>query len=219
MATLRVVKSYLQAGEEKNPAISINGHRLPAPLVPENYESRKLMKLYFDRDDVLAATEAALLDGDLTPVWKMRMVATAWKEQIPGSLPNDDVRLSRMICGGKDDIWLSMKGVLLLDWIVCANGRLYNDAVAQAIALSVKQYRQREEAGAKGRAAKAAKKAAAEAEKAKSLESNNSFSAENSDASSDAVTSCHVTSRHVMPAKLSNSRQEQDWGTDDLGEF
>jgi hypothetical protein len=131
----------------------------PAPLVPEAYECRKLMRLYLDRDDVIAATEAAILDGDLTEICRMRMAAIAWKEKIPGSLPADDVKLSRLIFGNDLGRWLSMKDVLLRDWMVCANGRLYHPSVADAVSLSVEQYNQRADAARKGREAQAKNRA------------------------------------------------------------
>jgi len=187
-----IVKGNFQRKEDFSTPAKVSTGQRPAPFVPVNYESRKLMKLYLDRDDVLDATEAALLDGDLMPIWITRMIAVAWKEKIPGSLPNDDVKLARLICGGNNAQWLALKDQLLADWIECDNGRLYNQGVAEAIGLSIKEYNQRAEAAAKGREAKARKRA----EKDKLLENQNNFSAENSAENSDAVTSRHVTSRH-----------------------
>lgn len=139
--------------------------RRSRPLVSSDVDSRKLMDLYFDRDSIIEETETALLDGNMMPIWRQRMVALAWREKISGSLPNDDVKLARLICGGNLERWLELKKTLLADWIECDNDRLYHPDVADRINRSWRAYKQRRDAS---EAAKAKRKAKASKYKADS---------------------------------------------------
>ncbi len=156
--------------EQIKPYISNSKAKRPAPFVDQTVESRKLLDLYFDRDYILDLTEAALLDGDLTEVWKIRAASVAWKETPSGSLPADSVKLKRLMAIDKPDLWDGVKDVVLADWVECSNGRLYQRDVADRINRAWRAYSQKKLAGEASAAKRRATREEAKAEAAKPRE-------------------------------------------------
>lgn len=155
----------------------VNGNfkvKRPAPYVDLAVESRKLLDLYFDRDYIDRATEIALLDGDLTEIWKIRAMALAWKQSPSGSLPAEPAKLARLIAPDAADSWAAVSATVLADWIECNNGRLYHPEVAARIGASWRAYSQKKLAGeasaARRKASREEAKAKKEDEAAKSRE-------------------------------------------------
>lgn len=103
---------------------------LPAPLTPPESDLREFA--YFPLE-ITAVRDWRMVDiPDPRPFRAAFMLwMESWHSVPAGSLPPDDRSLARLSQAGRG--WKSIKDVVLSEWILCSDGRLYHPVVARAV--------------------------------------------------------------------------------------
>lgn len=104
---------------------------LPPPLTPEDCDLRDFPFLPLDIQRLFNSEFHARANDS-----EWRAGLTLWLKsfhQVPcGSIPNDDVSLTRLAELGRDfKTWKKVKTVALHGWVKCSDGRLYHPVVAE----------------------------------------------------------------------------------------
>lgn len=126
--------------------------KLPEPPTPPDCDLRSFRYMPFDvarfRDSKFSATVDPASGFFAIQLW-----AAAWHQIPAGSLPDDDASL-RMLsgCGRDQRLWESVRDGALYGFYRCADGRLYNTAIAEFAleAFSKSRVRINSENGRKG---------------------------------------------------------------------
>lgn len=119
--------------------------QLPAPLVPADVDLRGLEYMPFFGNHLFGSEfNARCTDSE----WRAGVTLwwAAWNQVPAGSLPNDDVALTRLADLGRDiKAWRKVKERALHGFIECADGRLYHRFIAtQALVAWEKRVKERE---------------------------------------------------------------------------
>ncbi|MCU0949535.1 MAG: YdaU family protein [Burkholderiaceae bacterium] len=103
---------------------------MTAPLVPAEVDLRGFSGFMLDVDRLLASELVAL--GTPEECWAATMLwCRAWKQQPPGSLPDDDRILAAFSGTGKR--WPKVKAMALRGFVKCDDGRLYHRVLCEEV--------------------------------------------------------------------------------------
>lgn len=109
---------------------------LPEPLVPPEVDLRGFAFMPIDIVRLFGSRFHAIADDSQ---WRagFTLWLKSWHQVPAGSLPDDDVELSRLAELGRDiKGWRKLRGVAMHGWVKCSDGRLYHATVAEKAMLA-----------------------------------------------------------------------------------
>jgi hypothetical protein len=127
---------------------------LPEPMTPADCDLRgyDFMPLFGHRL-FGSVFEAHASDAEFRSA--LRLWWQAWQQCPAGSLPNDDVALSRLADFGRDiRAWLKVKARALHGFTLCTDGRLYHPLLCEQAKLAFERRRKERDRKAEARSAK-----------------------------------------------------------------
>lgn len=103
-------------------------NELPEPLVPEDCDLRDFafMPLEVNR---LLTSETWILGTPAEKIAALTLWLVSWHQVPAASLPNDDRMLAHLSQAGS--AWKKVKKHAMRGWVLCADGRLYHETVAE----------------------------------------------------------------------------------------
>ncbi len=128
-----------------------------APLVPGEIDLRDFPFMPLDVVRLRDSRLAAISSGDEFMAWII-LACASWHQRPAGSLPNDDVELSRLAGFGRAvREWMKVREGALHGWVLCSDGRFYHPVIAEkALEAWAEKYAYRERRAKRIASAKAA---------------------------------------------------------------
>lgn len=115
---------------------------LPAPPVPAETDIRDLDSFMLNTERLLASELWALSSGDEFKA-ALGLWCRAWKQQPPGSLPDDDRVLAAF--SGAGARWKKVRPMALRGFVKCSDGRLYHRVLCEDVTRAAGAKAQRHE--------------------------------------------------------------------------
>lgn len=115
---------------------------LPAPLVPPDTDIIGLDGFLLDTERLMASELWALASGDEFKA-AIGLWCRAWKQDPPGSLPNDERVLAAF--SGAGARWRKVRDMAMRGFVLCSDGRLYHQVLCGDVLRAAKRKTERRE--------------------------------------------------------------------------
>jgi len=114
----------------------------PEPPIAADTDIRDLDGFMLNTERLMASELWALSTGDEFKA-ALGLWCRAWKQQPPGSLPDDDRVLAAF--SGAGPRWKKVKAVALRGFVKCSDGRLYHEVLCEDVLRAAKKKAERHE--------------------------------------------------------------------------